>query len=187
MRLLPVLAALTLAPAAALAHTGGEHVAGLAHGFAHPLAGSDHLLAMLAVGLFAVRLGGRALWLVPAAFVGTMALGGLAGLAGLALPAVELGIGMSVLLFGLAIAAAWTPATAMAGAFVAFFAAFHGYAHGAELPADAGAVGYVAGFLVATALLHAAGIGLGALAARHARAVGGAIALAGLALVAGLA
>jgi urease accessory protein len=187
MRFLPALAVLTLAPAAAFAHTGGEHAAGLAHGFMHPLGGLDHLLAMLAVGLFAFRLGGRALWLVPAAFAGTMALGGLAGLAGLELPAVEIGIGLSVVLFGLAIAAAWTPGAAVAGAFVAFFAVFHGYAHGAELPAESAALGYVAGFLAATALLHAAGIGFGALAARHARAAGGLIALAGLALVAGIA
>ncbi|MBL8831208.1 MAG: HupE/UreJ family protein [Rhodospirillales bacterium] len=185
MRFATVLAAALLVPGAALAHTGHGSVEGLAHGFAHPFGGLDHLLAMFAVGLFAARLGGRALWIVPAAFVGTMAAGGLAGFEGLDLPFVEIAIALSVVAIGLAAAAGYVPPVAVAGAFVGFFALFHGFAHGAELPEGAGAVGYSAGFLAATALLHAAGVAAGLAGPRLVRAGGIAVALAGAVLVAG--
>ncbi len=189
MRLAPALAAaILLIPGAALAHTGHGDVDGLARGFLHPLGGVDHLLAMFAVGLFAFRLGGRALWLVPAAFVGMMAVGGLLGFEGIALPFVEIAIAFSVLAIGLAVAWGRAPTVAAAMALVGFFAIFHGHAHGAELPAGASAVGYAAGFLAATALLHAAGIAAAFAVSRAAivRAGGAAVAFAGVALLAGI-
>ena len=188
MRLVPALAAALLIPGAALAHTGHGDVNSLAHGFLHPLGGIDHLLAMFAVGLFAFQLGGRALWLVPAAFVGMMAVGGLLGFADVALPFVELVIAASVLAIGLAVAWGRSVPTAFAMALVGFFAIFHGHAHGAELPENTGALGYAAGFLAATALLHAAGIAAAFAVSRAAivRASGGAVALAGVALLVGV-
>ncbi|MBI3503982.1 MAG: HupE/UreJ family protein [Proteobacteria bacterium] len=190
MRLVPAFAAAALLiPGAALAHTGHGDVEELAHGFVHPLGGIDHLLAMFAVGLFAFRLGGRALWLVPAAFVGMMAVGGLLGFEAVALPFVETAIAFSLVAIGLAAAWGRTPTVAAAMALVGFFALFHGHAHGAELPAEAGALGYAAGFLAATALLHAAGIAAAFAVSRQTalvRASGGAVALAGVALLAGI-
>ncbi|MBI1243563.1 MAG: urease accessory protein [Alphaproteobacteria bacterium] len=190
MRLHSALAAMILlAPATASAHTGHGDTSGFAHGFMHPLSGIDHLLAMFAVGLFAFRLGGRALWAVPAAFVGMMAVGGVLGFEGVGLPFVETGIALSVLALGMAVATGITPPVAIAAALVGFFAIFHGHAHGGELPAGAGAAGYTAGFLAATALLHAAGIGAAALAAGRFALVrfgGAAVALAGVGLLVGL-
>ena len=138
-RIAPRLAAAFLAlatiavPTVASAHPGHEG-AGFVHGLLHPLGGLDHILAMVAVGLFAARLGGRALWLVPASFVTAMALAGAAGMAGFALPYVEAGIALSILVLGAAIAFETTMPVAAAMALVAFFAVFHGYAHGAEMP-----------------------------------------------------
>jgi urease accessory protein len=164
------LAALSFAimPSLALAHPGHEGGApsDLVHGFMHPLGGADHILAMVAVGLFAVRLGGRALWLVPGSFLLAMAVAGLAGMAGLMLPYVETGIALSVLLLGAAIALGLTVPVAAAMGLVAFFAVFHGLAHGAEMPQSVSGVAYGLGFLGATALLHGAGIGLGLVIAR---------------------
>lgn len=177
-------AAALLVPGAALAHTGHGPADGLAHGFAHPFGGLDHLLAMFAVGLLAVRIGSRALWLVPAAFVGMMAVGGLAGFEGLDLPFVEIAIALSVVAIGIAVAAGYVPPTAAAAAFVGSFALFHGFAHGAELPEGANGFSYAIGFLVATAILHAAGIAAGLAGPRLVRAGGVAVALAGAVLVA---
>lgn len=183
-----------LAPGAALAHSGAGHLGGFAAGLAHPLLGLDHLLAMLGVGLWASRLGmqgrPRALWAVPLAFVAAMALGGGAALAGLALPGVELGIAGSVLLLGLLVAAPFLVPTGAAMALVAAFALFHGHAHGLEMPAAAQPAAYAAGFLAATAALHAAGVALGLVAGSAARVpavrlAGGALALAGLWLTVG--
>lgn len=157
---LAAIGAMVLLPGAADAHTFGIPHDHFAAGFAHPFGGIDHLLAMIAVGLWAAQLGGRALWAVPAAFVAMMAVGGVAGIAGIALPQVELGIAGSLLVLG-ALVLAWTKLPVSAGvALVGFFAVFHGYAHGAEMPAESAALGYAAGFMLATALLH--GIGLGA-------------------------
>ena len=154
-------AALALIPAIASAHPGHEGAAGLAHGFMHPLGGIDHILAMVAVGLIAARLGGRALWLVPASFVVTMAVAGLAGMAGIGLAHVEAGIALSLLVLGAMIALRLTVPVAAAMALVGFFAIFHGYAHGAEMPETVSGLAYGAGFLAATGLLHGLGITLG--------------------------
>lgn len=153
-------AALMALPAAALAHTGHMEPGGFVHGFEHPLGGLDHLLAMVAVGLWAAQTGGRALWALPAAFVGAMILGGLAGMAGLTLPAVELGILGSVLALGALVAFQPKLSLGVSAAITAAFAVFHGYAHGIEMPVAASPSAYGLGFATATALLHAGGIGL---------------------------
>ena len=180
-------------PTAAFAHTGAGGAGGFARGLFHPLGGADHVLAMVAVGLFAAQLRGRALWLVPAAFVATMAAGGALGAAGVAIPHVETGIALSVLVLGAAIAFGLSVPVAGAMMLVGFFAIFHGHAHGAEMPAAASGLAYGAGFVLATAALHAAGatfgLGLGRsqapAALRLRRAVGGGAALAGAGLLAG--
>jgi urease accessory protein len=188
-----VFALVTIAvPTVASAHPGHEG-AGFVHGLLHPLGGVDHILAMLAVGLFAGRLGGRALWLVPASFVTAMGLAGVIGMTGFTLPYVEAGIALSILVLGAAIAFETTMPVAAAMALVAFFAVFHGYAHGAEMPETMSGLAYGGGFLAATAALHAAGIGLGLLIGRGSELVsrrilqigGGAAALTGAALLAG--
>jgi urease accessory protein len=186
-------ASLVLVPAIASAHPGHEGAPGFVHGFLHPLGGLDHILAMVAVGLFAARLGGRALWLVPASFVVTMAAAGVAGMAGFALPYVEAGIALSILVLGAAIALETTMPVAAAMGLVALFAVFHGHAHGAEMPETMSGLAYGAGFVAATAALHALGIGLGLfigrageMFGRRVLQVGGtAAALAGAALLAG--
>lgn len=179
----------------ALAHTGHGGAGGFAHGFTHPLGGLDHVLAMVAVGLFAAHLGGRALWLVPATFVAVMALGGALGMTGAGLPFVETVIALSVVVLGLAVALRIGVPTPAAMALVGFFAIFHGHAHGAEMPADASGVAYAAGFMLATALLHGTGIALGLTIARlgefaarrSVQVAGGAMALAGAAILVGVA
>jgi len=162
MRWLPALlaavaAALIAAPAAA--HTG-RGLDGLAAGFAHPFHGIDHLLAMIAVGAWAAQQGGRAVWVLPAAFVGVMALGGVVALLGASLAGTETFIVASVLTLGAVIAAAAKPPLRIAAPLVAAFAFFHGFAHGSELPHAAAAAPYVLGFVGATVFLHAAGIAL---------------------------
>ncbi len=159
-RTLPLAAALLLPADAALAHTGAGDASGLAHGFAHPIGGADHALAMVTVGLLAAQLGGRALWAVPAGFLGAMALGAALGAAGVGLPFLEAGITLSVVVLGAAVALGLRSPVA-AAALAAAFAVFHGVAHGAEMPADASGLAYGLGFVAATATLHAAGIGLG--------------------------
>jgi urease accessory protein len=152
--------AATLAPTIASAHPGHDGT-DLVHGFLHPLGGVDHIIAMVAVGLLAARLGGRALWLVPASFVIAMAAAGVAGMAGIALPYAEAGIAISVVVLGVVAVFGLAMPVAAAMGLVAFFAVFHGYAHGIEMPETASGLAYGAGFVAATALLHAAGIGLG--------------------------
>ncbi|HKS65186.1 MAG TPA: HupE/UreJ family protein, partial [Xanthobacteraceae bacterium] len=143
------------------------------------------------VGLYAALLGGRALWLVPATFVGVMAIGGALGAAGYPLPYTEIGIALSVIVPGLAVALRASLPTSAAMAMAGLFAIFHGHAHGAEMPAEAAALSYASGFMLATALLHGAGIAIGLvagrLADRDARAIqmaGGAMAIAGVVLLA---
>lgn len=186
------LAASVLAPAAAHAHTGIGEASGFAHGFMHPVGGLDHVLAMVAVGTFAALMGGRAFWLVPVAFVAMMAFGGYLGIEGVELPLVEIGIAGSVVVLGVAVALRWRPPVVAAMGLVGLFAIFHGHAHGAEMPLDASGLGYAAGFMLATALLHAAGISLGLAAGlvgrgspTVARIGGGGIALAGVGILAG--
>ncbi len=151
---------LALTPAVASAHPGHES-ASLVHGIMHPLGGFDHIIAMVAVGLLAARLGGRALWLLPASFVAAMTAAGFAASAGLALPYAETGILLSVVV--LAVVAMFGVAMPVAAAMglVAFFAVFHGYAHGLEMPETVSGLAYGAGFVAATAMLHGVGIGLG--------------------------
>lgn len=151
--------ALFLSPALAFAHGGHDH-SGLLAGVAHPITGLDHLLAMLAVGLWAAQQSGVARWALPGTFVATMLLGGLLGFAGLEIPLMETGIAGSVLAFGLLVAVAARLPVAMALGLTALFALTHGVAHGLELPALASPWGYAAGFVAATAALHGAGYAL---------------------------
>ncbi len=141
----------------ASAHTGAAS-AGLLSGLAHPLAGWDHLLAMVAVGLWGARQQGAARWALPLTFVGVMLLGAVLGLGRLALPGVETGIAVSVAVLGMVLLAGRQFKLPAAVALTALFAVFHGHAHGAELPAAAGIGGYLAGMALTTALLHLAGI-----------------------------
>ena len=183
--------ALTLLPVTASAHVGVGDTHGFMHGFSHPLSGIDHILAMVAVGLFAAQLGGRALWLMPLTFVSVMALAGVAGMGDVKLPLVEIGIGMSVVVLSLAVAFQLNVPTLVAMALVGFFAIFHGHAHGTEMPESASGLAYGVGFVCATALLHAIGVGLGlaigqagrSYSRRIAQVGGGAMAIAGIAML----
>ena len=179
--------ALLLSPALALAHPGHDHT-GVMSGIAHPVFGLDHLLAMLAVGLWAAQQTGTARWALPLTFVTTMLVGGLLGFAGIELPLLETGIAGSVLALGLLVALAVRPPVAVAAALTALFALSHGVAHGLELPALSSPWGYAAGFIAATAALH----GIGYVVARNlpqvatplVRIAGAASALAGAWLLA---
>jgi urease accessory protein len=178
---------LLFASAGAQAHVIPGDVHGFGSGFAHPLHGLDHMLAMVAVGLWAAQLGGRARWLVPASFVGVMALGGALAMAGLRVPFTEAGILLSVLVLGSLVAVAVRFPLAASMAIVGLFAFFHGHSHGTEMPANAVGYAYGTGFALATALLHGGGIGIGVLAQQFAkqpviRFAGAAIAVAGLCL-----
>jgi urease accessory protein len=173
------------------AHTGQGAAADLMAGLHHPISGVDHVMAMLGVGLLAVALGGRALWCLPATFVGAMGIAGLASVQGLSAPLVEIGIAASVLVVGVAVMVGTRLPLLLAMVLVAGFAVFHGAAHGNEMPADVSGLGYGLGFMLATAALHGAGIALGLGATRFERgahllrAAGGALALAGLGLLVG--
>ncbi len=188
-RLLLTLAAITLAASPAAAHLApSEHGSFLA-GASHPFFGLDHVLAMLAVGLWAAMLGGRALALVPAAFVGTMVIGFGLAMAGVGLPLVEPAILASVVVLGLIVAMSVRLPTAAGAALVGAVALFHGHAHGGELGAAA-ALPYLAGFAISTALLHGGGLSLGLLASGvtgrlATRVAGGITAALGLGLAVG--
>lgn len=180
-------AALLLLPSVAHAHAGHGEMGGFVQGVAHPFGGLDHVCAMLAVGLWAAQLGGRSLWAVPLTFVAAMALGSALPLLNIALPLVEQGIVLSVLLSGVLIAASVRLPLWMSGSLVGLFALWHGYAHGSEVAPGGSAADYALGFVLATALLHAAGMafGLGMQRGARERAVrlaGAAIALCGLSL-----
>ena len=160
-RVFAVLAAILLLPSLAHAHVGVGETGGFLHGMGHPLSGLDHICAMVAVGLWAAQMGGRAIWAVPLTFVGVMALAGALAMFGFHVPLVETGIVVSVLTLGVLIAAAVHLPLSSSIIIVGLFAIFHGYAHGAEMPETASALAYAAGFVGATAFLHACGIGLG--------------------------
>ncbi len=180
-----------LSAAPALAHTG-ESGGGFISGLAHPIFGPDHVVAMVAVGLWGAFLGMPAIWLLPVVFPLVMALGGVLGIIGVPMIAVETGIATSAIVLGLMVALAARPPLWAAAVLVGAFAIFHGYAHGKELPDGANAVAFSAGFVIATGLLHLCGIAFGLLThwptGRYAvRAAGGVIALVGVAYLSGLA
>jgi urease accessory protein len=158
---LVALVAAVLAPAAAWAHAELHAGGGFVAGFLHPISGLDHLVAMVAVGLWGAVLGPPALWLLPLAFPPVMALGGLLALLRMPLPGVEVGIALSGVVMGLMVLFELRPPLWLAALIVASFAVFHGHAHGAELPAGANALLYSLAFVIATGLLHLVGILLG--------------------------
>ena len=191
MRRLPIVFAALLLATPALAHTG-EGAGGFLAGLAHPVFGPDHVVAMIAVGLWGAFLGQPAIFLLPIVFPLVMAFGGVLGILGAPLPAVETGIASSAIVLGVMVALAARPPLWIAAVLVGAFAIFHGYAHGRELPDGANAVAFSAGFVIATGLLHLTGIAFGLLtrwpAGRLAvRGAGGVVALVGLAYLGGLA
>lgn len=162
----------------------GEAVSFLS-GLRHPISGLDHVVAMIAVGLWGAQLGAPAIWVLPVAFPMVMAFGGMLGLLGLPLPGMEIGIAASAILLGAAVMIELRPPIALAAALVGFFAIFHGYAHGSELPAGQSGLLYSLGFVMATGCLHAVGISIGLVhrwnwGQRWLRVAGAAIALAGI-------
>lgn len=171
-------------PAVAVAHAQVGAASGFLTGFLHPISGADHVLAMVAVGLWGAQLGLPAIWILPVTFPIVMAFGGMLGLIGVPLPGVEIGIAVSALLLGTAVATEQRPPLWIAAVLVGAFAIFHGHAHGTELkPGESGLL-YSLGFVVATGCLHAVGIAIGTVhrwpSGRMAlRTVGGGIALAG--------
>ncbi len=171
-----VMAALVIVSVPAAAHTGTGLAGGFQSGFLHPFSGFDHLLAMVSVGLWGAFLGRPLIVALPVIFPTVMAIGGVMGIAGVPLPPVEIGIAVSVLVLGAMIAGKVRAPVWLASLIVAVFAIFHGYAHGKELPSAADPVGYSAGFVLATGMLHVVGIGIGLIADRP----GGATVVRGL-------
>jgi urease accessory protein len=152
---------LLLWPTIAYAHLLGDEAGGFVSGFKHPISGLDHVIAMVSVGLWGAQLGAPAIWLLPVAFPMVMALGGMLGLMGVPLPGTEIGIALSAIGLGGAVATEAQPPLWIAALLVGFFAIFHGHAHGTELPADENGMLYSVGFVVATGLLHLTGVGIG--------------------------
>ena len=174
----------------ALAHDGAGAVGGFAAGFMHPILGWDHVVAMVAVGLWGAFLGRPAIWVLPVVFPLVMAVGGALGVAGVPLPGVETGIALSALVLGAMVAFAARPPLWVAAVIVGAFAIFHGHAHGTELPEAANPLAYSLGFVLATGLLHLGGIAFGLVVrwplGQAAVRVGGvAIAAAGVAFLTG--
>lgn len=173
------------------AHQGAGATGGFVSGLMHPIFGWDHVIAMIAVGLWGAFLGNPAIWILPIAFPMVMAFGGALGVAGVPVPAVETGIAVSAIVLGAMVAFAARPPIWVATVIVATFAIFHGHAHGSELPAAANPLAYSAGFVIATGSLHLTGIGFGLLVRWPAgqvavRTGGGLIALGGLAFLSGV-
>jgi urease accessory protein len=187
-----VTAILALAMAPAYAHTGEGIAGGFASGFVHPIVGWDHVVAMVAVGLWGAFLGAPAIWILPIVFPLVMAFGAALGIVGFPIPFVEAGIASSAVVLGLLIALAARPPIPVAAVIVGAFAIFHGYAHGTELPAAANPFAYAVGFVLATGCLHLVGIAFGLLVrfpwgTYAIRTGGGVIALVGLAFLTGYA
>ena len=181
-----LLLTLALLTTPAFAHSENGVAIDFWGGFTHPIFGPDHVIAMVAVGLWGAFLGAPAIWLLPVVFPLVMAFGGVLGIAGMPLPGVETGIAISAIALGMMVALAAKPPLWVAAVLVGAFAIFHGYAHGAELPIGADAVAFSMGFVIATGTLHLVGITFGGLSHWRAgqiavRAVGGVIALIGLA------
>ena len=145
----------------ALAHVGQGEAFGMLTGFLHPLSGWDHILAMVAVGLWGAQLGAPAIWVLPVAFPLVMAMGAMLGFLGVPLPGIEYGIAASAIILGAAVAFEMRPPLVIAALVAGGFAVFHGHAHGTELPEGESALLYSMGFVIATGCLHAVGIGIG--------------------------
>jgi urease accessory protein len=152
---------LVLWPASAVAHILGGEAVGFVSGIEHPISGADHVLAMIAVGIWGAQLGAPAIWLLPVTFPIVMALGGIVGLMGAKLPGAEIGIALSAIALGFVVFREARPQLYVAALLVGFFAIFHGYAHGAELPPGASGALYSIGFVIATGCLHATGVTIG--------------------------
>ena len=180
------LALLTIAASSpAFAHVQAGQATGFLTGFLHPVSGLDHVLAMIAVGLWGAQLGAPAIWLLPVTFPIVMALGGFLALVGVPLPGVEIGIAASAILLGACVMGERKPPLYVAAALVAIFAIFHGHAHGTELPPGQSGLLYSLGFVIATGCLHAIGIAIGAVHRWPAgqvalRVAGGSVGLAGV-------
>ena len=159
--LIGAIAITLLIPTVANAHTGVGDPTGFWHGLTHPIGGLDHILAMVAVGLWAAQMGGKALWMMPAAFIIAMAVSSVVGHLGLLLPGIEQGILASDFILGLLLLFAARLPLAVSTVIVGILAIFHGYAHGVEMPQTASGLTYGIGFIISTAILHLAGIGLG--------------------------
>ena len=177
-------------PIAAWAHVGSGEGGSFVTGLLHPISGLDHVLAMVAVGLWGAQLRMPAIWVLPVAFPLVMALGGLLGLLGIPLPGVEVGIAVSAIVLGIMVLGAVKPPLWVALVLVSVFAIFHGHAHGTELPAGQSGLEYSLGFVIATGLLHACGIAIGLInhwrtGAVMLRAVGAAVAMGGVYFLAG--
>ncbi len=190
-RIMSLLLGMLCAASPAFSHSGGV-IGGLQSGMLHPVTGLDHVVAMVAVGLWGGILGGAALWQLPVIFPIAMAFAGALGALGVPVPGIEIGIALSGLVLGLAVFFMLRPPIGLAAAIVGLFALFHGHAHGTELPEAANPLFYALGFVVATGTLHLAGIAFGTLmkwpSGRIAvRAAGAGIAVAGAAFLTGFA
>lgn len=182
---MPILTVAMLWAQPAFAHPQEGAAVGFVTGFLHPISGPDHVLAMVAVGLWGAQLGAPAIWLLPVAFPMVMAFGGMLGLIGVPVPGVEYGIAASAILLGAAVMFEFRPPLGLAAALVGFFAICHGHAHGTELPENQSALLYSMGFVIATGCLHAVGIGIGTIyrwtwGQKLVRAAGAAIATGGI-------
>ena len=178
-------AGLLMWPMGALAHTRGGEAIGFLSGAQHPVSGLDHVLAMIAVGLWGAQLGAPAVWVLPVTFPMVMAFGGMLGLMGVKLPGIEIGIAASAIALGFVVFREAKPKLWLAAVLVGFFAVFHGHAHGTELPPGGNGLLYSIGFVIVTGCLHATGIAIGLIhqwpAGRAAlRVAGGAVAVAGV-------
>jgi urease accessory protein len=190
-RLVPTIALLMLAVSPAIAHVGQDSTASFTAGLGHPLGGLDHVAVMVTVGLWAGLIGGRALWIWPAVFVGAMLIGGALGMADVPVPFVQPGILVSVVALGVFVALAVELPTAVGGAIIAVFALFHGHTHGSEVAETMNGVEYMAGFALATAALHLAGIAFAQIMTHFTlrpaiRVAGGFCVLFGVGLIAGV-
>lgn len=172
-------------PMSALAHTTGGEAAGFLSGAQHPVSGLDHVLAMIAVGLWGAQLRAPAVWVLPVTFPMVMAFGGMLGLMGVKLPGIEIGIAASAIALGFVVLREAKPKLWLAAVLVAFFAVFHGHAHGTELPPGGNGLLYSIGFVIVTGCLHASGIAIGLIhrwptGRAVLRVAGGGVAVAGV-------
>jgi urease accessory protein len=190
LRWVAIFAMITLTTPA-FAHTTPGQARGFVTGFLHPLSGLDHILAMVAVGIWGAQLRRPAIWILPVAFPLVMSFGGLLGIRGVPLPGVEIGVAASAVVLGFVIALELRPPLWVAALIVSAFAIFHGHAHGTELPQAASPLTYALGFVLATGLLHVSGILIGLVdllpaGSRLLRTAGGLIATTGLVLLVAL-